>query len=122
MKLGFLLSAALVIWVLIYGAPLAKSDSPRAHYYQSPEPILPMSFAHMDHTSVGCIDCHHNYVDDTGSLSCMNCHVTDQEVWPLFEEQFHDLCRGCHETKSAARETTGPPRHCEGCHVIDYEP
>jgi len=81
----------LVILLLVFGSPLSGEKPVRGHHYNSPEPILPMTFAHQAHTTVNCLVCHHNYIDDTGMDMCMNCHVTNQEVWPLFEEQFHDL-------------------------------
>lgn len=118
-----LLAAALVVgWVWAFGSPVAVEPSIPAHRYGSPEPILPMNFAHKDHQTVGCIDCHHNYVDDTGSDSCMFCHVVNEEVWPLLERQFHDLCRGCHEDRAALGEAGGPPRRCVACHVEDPHP
>jgi len=122
MKVGFIVTVVIVTWVLVFGSPLAGESSDLDHYYGSPDPILPMTFAHIDHTTVGCIDCHHNYVDDTGGSQCMYCHVTNEEVWPLLEVQFHDLCRGCHEEKSALGETGGPPRQCIGCHLADDAP
>ncbi len=46
----------------------------------------------------------------------------DQAVWPLLENQFHDLCRGCHEEKAALGEDGGPPRECMACHLGDELP
>ncbi len=66
-----------------------------------------MTFAHADHPTENCIDCHHNYNDDTGGGPCMNCHTTNQDVWPLFQRQFHDLCRSCHAEKAALGEEGG---------------
>ncbi len=111
-----------VIWILAFGSPVAGDGAAKAHYFGSPEPILPMTFAHLDHTTVGCIDCHHNYVDDTGSEACMHCHVVNQEVWPLLEEQFHDLCRDCHIERATLGEDAGPARRCAGCHHLEDAP
>ncbi len=122
MKTATVAAFLIVTWILIYGSPFAGEQPKVGHYYNSPELILPMTFAHLDHTSVECIDCHHNYVDDTGGDSCMHCHVTNVEVWPLLEEQFHDLCRGCHEDLAAKGEAGGPPRQCIACHVADQIP
>lgn len=117
---AFLILAALVL--VMRGSPLAGPAPVSDHYYESPSPILPMSFAHADHITENCILCHHNYVDDTGGGLCMNCHVTDASVWPLLEEQFHGLCRGCHEDKAALGEAGGPPRRCIDCHRGDDLP
>ncbi len=105
-----------VILVIIFGSPFPSEKPLRARYYNSPEPILPMSFEHQDHVKTNCLVCHHNYLDDTGIDMCMNCHVTNQEVWPLLEDQFHDLCRGCHAEKAAEDADDNPPRECIACH------
>lgn len=83
---------------------------------------LPVSFAHVDHTGENCLYCHHNYVDDTGQGLCFECHRTDPEVSHLFEEQFHDMCRGCHEDKHLESADHGPTRQCIACHVEDHLP
>jgi hypothetical protein len=122
MKTGIALTIALVGWVLIFGAPFATDLPQRGFHYGSATRILPMSFAHSDHNTVSCIDCHHNYVDDTGIEPCMYCHVTDQTVVDLLETQFHDLCRGCHQDLAARGEPGGPPRQCITCHLGDDLP
>lgn len=116
---GILVVAALII---IFGSPVADEKPVAGFYYESPVPILPMSFAHADHTTENCILCHHNYNDDTGGGPCMNCHTTDPDVWPFFQRQFHDLCRGCHADKAALGKEGGPPRHCIECHRGDDLP
>jgi len=122
MKSVFALLVAAGLLVVIFGSPAAREAPRKDHYYQAPDRILPMTFAHLDHVSVNCVECHHNYVDDTGGGLCMNCHVTDQRVWPLLAHQFHDLCRGCHAEKAAAGEEGGPPRSCVACHQADELP
>lgn len=122
MKFAIVSVLILVSGIIAFGSPLAGEGVIKAHHFGSPEPILPMAFAHADHTTVGCIDCHHNYVDDTGSEACMHCHVVNQEVWPLLEQQFHELCRDCHAERSAAREDGGPARRCAGCHHVESDP
>ena len=122
MKLLFAVTVLLGALIVAFGSPLAKKKPVRDSYYGAPGPILPMNFAHLDHVSENCVVCHHNYVDDTGGGLCMNCHVTDPQVWPLLERQFHDLCRGCHEDKAALGEEGGPPRQCIACHMGDELP
>lgn len=108
--------------IVAYGSPIAREKPVRDFYFESPEPILPMSFAHADHITENCILCHHNYVDDTGGGPCMNCHTNNQDVWPLFERQYHGLCRGCHADKAALGVVGGPPRRCIECHMGDNLP
>ena len=108
--------------LVVFGSPIAQDQPLHGYYYESPEPILPMSFAHEDHVAENCIVCHHNYNDATGGGPCMNCHTTNQDVWPLFERQFHGLCRSCHAEKSALGVAGGPPRHCIECHRGDDLP
>jgi len=122
MKTTFVALVLVGVLIVVFGSPIAGEMPVSARYYGAPAKILPMSFAHLDHVPVNCVDCHHNYVDDSGGGLCMNCHVTDQQVWPLLERQFHDLCRGCHAEKAALGEVGGPPRQCMACHRGDELP
>lgn len=122
MKTATALLALALILLGVFGSPLDRDLPKKDRYYGSPEPILPMSFAHIDHASEQCVECHHNYADDTGAGLCMNCHVTDEELWPVLEAQYHDLCMGCHIRKSAQGEDGGPPRQCKLCHAVDSLP
>ncbi len=122
MKITFIAVVIIGILIVVFGSPVAKERPVREFQYGSHEPILPMNFAHLDHVNENCVLCHHNYIDDTGGGLCMNCHVTDPQVWPLFENQFHDLCRGCHAEKAAEGIDGGPPRQCMACHLGDDLP
>ena len=122
MKYLFAAVFAAGIFVVVFGTPLPVEKPARAHYYGSPEPILPMSFAHADHAAESCIECHHNYIDDTGNELCMNCHVSDSELLDVLLEQYHDLCQGCHAKKAAETMDGGPPRSCIACHMGDDLP
>ena len=122
MKLALSVTFLAGLLIVIFGSPIADEKPVRDHYYGSPKPILPMSFAHLDHVKENCVLCHHNYADDTGGGLCMECHVTDQQVWPLFEQQFHELCRDCHADKAAENIDGGPPRECMACHLGDELP
>ena len=66
MKILFVVIIAAAGLLIIFGSPLTKEKPVRGYYYESPTPILPMTFAHADHPTENCIDCHHNYNDDTG--------------------------------------------------------
>lgn len=94
----------------------------RSFHFGSPQPILPMTFAHEDHVSESCIGCHHNYVDDSGAGLCMTCHVQHAELLQALELQFHDLCRGCHTDKARESLASGPPRRCVACHRLETRP
>jgi len=84
--------------------------------------MLAVKFAHADHVEQNCVECHHNFVDNTGTGMCFDCHKTDPEVAHLIEEQFHELCRNCHIEHQAGREAHGPTRQCVRCHVKDDQP
>lgn len=85
-------------------------------------PMLPVTFGHVDHQSVNCATCHHNYRDDTGNGLCFDCHKTDPRVNALVEQQFHGLCMGCHVEQQRAGEDGGPIRACAACHTADEAP
>ena len=85
-------------------------------------PLLPLSFAHADHRDVNCITCHHNFVDDTGSGLCVDCHKTNVDVRARIEPMFHTLCRDCHVKTQSDGEDAGPVRRCVDCHTADTAP
>jgi hypothetical protein len=118
------LKALLALLLLGYAALVYLSSD---HYRsglgeRAFNPDLPMTFAHMDHAKEKCVDCHHNYQDDTGHGLCLDCHRRDPEVNHLMEEQFHDLCRGCHAEKQLQGDDSGPLRSCTDCHQEDFLP
>jgi len=78
--------------------------------------ILPVAFEHQDHTEVTCVNCHHNYQDDTGYDSCYSCHKHDETVALEIESMFHDFCYACHIDKALLGEVSGPFRVCAECH------
>lgn len=107
----------LAVFGLVAFGPLVGRPAPeRDLLYGSLVPILPMRFVHDDHFDVGCVTCHHEFVDGTAGPNCMTCHVTDPKVAPLLEVQFHALCRDCHVVERAAGKPSGPTRSCIGCH------
>lgn len=86
------------------------------------QPLLPMTFAHSDHKQEKCIDCHHNFVDQTGNDQCLLCHQSEPAIKLNIEQQFHQLCRGCHQQRQAEGEPHGPLRACAACHTSDAKP
>lgn len=116
---------AVAVSAVLIAAIVLRPDDPRirrGRYFGSPEPILPMSFAHADHKTVNCIDCHHNYVDNTGHDKCMNCHVKRRQLFALLEVQFHTLCRSCHARLAEQGKPGGPVRQCLTCHQLESKP
>ena len=85
-------------------------------------PMLPVTFAHADHTTVNCITCHHNFVDQSGQGLCFDCHLKHPDVRARREEQFHALCRDCHTDRQREDEEVGPLRACSACHTTDDAP
>lgn len=122
MKVFLVLLVLVTTAVFVFGAPFSSQKPIRESRWQSPGPVLPMTFAHKDHVTESCLICHHNYNDDTGGGPCMLCHVTNQDVWPLLETQFHELCRACHADKQHIGEKGGPARSCIACHLDDDLP
>lgn len=118
--------ALVVVATLVVGEQIS-SDTQHEQFIPHPEgPLLAVYFAHADHTEQNCVACHHNFTDDTGVGMCFDCHKTDPDVAPLIEEQFHDLCRGCHLQKQLEQQLAGsshgPTRACISCHVKDDLP
>jgi Class III cytochrome C family len=85
-------------------------------------PLLPLTFAHVDHRTVNCITCHHNFVDASGQGLCIDCHKTDAKVRLSIETIFHTFCRNCHVAKRADGDDAGPVRRCADCHTADDAP
>ena len=56
MKITFIAIVIVGILVVAFGSPVAKEKPVRDFYYEAPKKILPMSFAHLDHVPVNCVD------------------------------------------------------------------
>jgi hypothetical protein len=81
------------------------------------QPMLPLTFEHGDHTETNCTDCHHDYMDDSGSGLCLACHKQSPEIAADMELMFHNFCFDCHVSKRQEGEDSGPQRECSGCHT-----
>jgi hypothetical protein len=80
-------------------------------------PALPLAFPHDAHREVNCLVCHHNWVDHTGSGSCISCHrESPQALGRSAEATFHVFCRGCHSQLAEQGRKHGPARSCARCH------
>ncbi|HME41111.1 MAG TPA: cytochrome c3 family protein [Steroidobacteraceae bacterium] len=75
-------------------------------------------FPHEKHRTVGCITCHHNFVDTSGAGSCYDCHRGTRDDLPQgAEATFHGFCRDCHRALAVDHAKHGPVRECSGCHA-----
>ena len=122
MKLGPALFAALTLLVLALGTPTSTQQTQTGHFWGSARPVLPMTFDHVDHQGLNCINCHHNYADNAGDGVCMHCHLANEDLNRLLRQQFHGLCMGCHVEKLLAGESHGPIRQCVECHTAEDRP
>jgi hypothetical protein len=107
---GLILAAALLFGVENYRA--AKTSA---------QPMLPVTFDHGDHTETNCINCHHDYNDDSGGGLCFSCHKQSPEIAADMELMFHNFCFECHVTKRQEGKDSGPQRECSGCHSLGEE-
>ena len=109
-SLPFVLTGITAAALLLLGAEQYRSRAAPA------QPMLPVLFEHADHRETPCADCHHNFLDGTGSGPCYLCHKTEPEIAASMEQMFHDFCFDCHATTLAEGEDAGPARSCSGCH------
>jgi len=85
--------------------------------------LLPVYFPHEKHTTVGCVTCHHNFVDKTGLGSCRDCHRSARSDLPeSAEATFHTFCRNCHTELAETTTKHGPTRACSTCHAKEPPP
>lgn len=78
---------------------------------------ISVTFPHESHLSVNCVTCHHNYIDHTGSLPCVDCHRGERDDLPHSSEAtFHVFCRDCHTQLAIQGLKHGPTRACSKCH------
>lgn len=110
--------ASLIVTLGIVATLIAVSTGEQSHRGE----LLPMSFAHIDHREQNCIECHHDFADDSGNGLCIDCHKRDPALDPLIEAQFHDLCRGCHIEQRSLGHDAGPTRACIDCHHTEDKP
>ncbi len=95
--------------------------SPAAHRLLLQPAVRPgpisIAFPHENHTSVNCITCHHNYLDHTGVVACVDCHRSARtDLRQASEATFHTFCRDCHARLAGEGARHGPTRQCAACH------
>ena len=78
---------------------------------------LVLYFPHDKHRDINCLVCHHNFADNTGADSCLNCHRSRRaDLRVGIEARFHDFCLGCHRGLSLGAFGNGPVTGCSTCH------
>jgi len=89
-------------------------------HWQRSRPLMPLAFPHEPHASVNCITCHHDYKDQSPSVSgnrtCILCHKQSPALAVRIEADFHQLCQSCHLRRLQAFHASGPVRSCQACH------
>ena len=122
-RLVFGRHSAWVLSVLILTALTAASLSVSGAGVLLREPIvrrvnaLPLDFPHSKHVEVSCAACHHNFVDDRGLDTCIQCHRGSRPDLKVgIEARFHDFCFQCHRHPAAALKAHGPVSGCQECH------
>ena len=122
MRLLALVGVSLALLVTLFFVAERQRQQGPDHVRIGAERMLAIRFAHKDHHSVRCTDCHHEFSDGSGPGQCFDCHLRQPELRAVLETQFHDLCRGCHLERVSAGEAAGPLRDCADCHRHDEEP
>jgi len=107
-----LVSVVALLAMLRGGTALAL----REPFLRRSEPLV-LGFPHDKHRAVNCIQCHHNFVDRSGTDSCISCHRSGRAAIRVgAEARFHDFCLGCHRDPPAHLTGHGPVTGCGPCH------
>jgi DMSO/TMAO reductase YedYZ heme-binding membrane subunit len=78
---------------------------------------LSLSFPHEKHSGVNCLECHHNFVDQTGHSACISCHLRPGGAIKMaIEPRFHGFCLECHRDAARFPDKHGPVAGCTICH------
>jgi hypothetical protein len=122
-RLVFGRHSAWVLSVLILTAIAAATLSVSGAGAALREPILrrehalPLDFPHSKHIEVPCATCHHNFVDDRGLDTCIQCHRSSRPDLKVgIEARFHGFCFECHRHPESALTGHGPVSGCTQCH------
>lgn len=83
----------------------------------------PVTFPHVKHKGLKCIDCHHEIKDGKNVWQegqevkkCQTCHKSETEGKMVkLDKAFHDQCKKCHE-KLKKEKKAGGPTACNKCH------
>jgi len=112
--LSLVLGALIALLALLRGGTAVALREP---FLRRAEP-LPLSFPHDKHRAVNCLQCHHNFTDQTGTDSCISCHRSRRVAIRVgAEARFHDFCLGCHRDPPGYLAGHGPVTGCNTCHA-----
>jgi Class III cytochrome C family/Ferric reductase like transmembrane component len=122
-RLVFGRHSAWVLSVLIFTAIAAVTLSVSGVRAALREPIahrgnmLPLDFPHSKHVEVSCAACHHNFLDDRGLDTCIQCHRSSRADLKMgMEARFHGFCFECHRHPESGLTGHGPVSECTQCH------
>ena len=112
--LSIVLGSLVALLTLLRGGTALALREP---FLRRSEPLL-LSFPHDKHRAVNCLQCHHNFTDQTGTDSCISCHRSRRAAIRVgAEARFHDFCLGCHRDPPGYLAGHGPATGCDTCHA-----
>jgi len=112
--LAIVLGSLAALFALMGGGTALALREP---FLRRSEPLV-LGFPHDTHRAVNCIQCHHNFTDQSGQDSCISCHRSGRAVIQVgAEARFHDFCLGCHRDPPAYVTGHGPVTGCGTCHA-----
>ena len=84
-------------------------------------PLLPTRFDHKFHTAIGCVTCHHNFLDRSlGPKSCLACHKAWARPSPGGSTScFMPSAPSAINNGRSPGAAAGPVKSCAACHVAD---
>jgi Class III cytochrome C family len=112
--LSIVLGSLVALLALLRGGTALALREP---FLRRTEPLL-LSFPHDKHRAVNCLQCHHNFTDQTGTDSCISCHRSTRAAIRVgAEARFHDFCLNCHRDPPGYLAGHGPVTGCNTCHA-----
>ncbi|HTV49605.1 MAG TPA: cytochrome c3 family protein [Steroidobacteraceae bacterium] len=112
--LSAVLGSLVALLTLVRGGTVLAMREP---FVGRSEPLT-LAFPHDKHRSINCVQCHHNFIDRSGTESCISCHRSRAAAIRIgAEARFHDFCLGCHRDALAHGRSHGPVTGCDTCHV-----
>jgi len=109
-----LLSIMLVTWVV-----LTVTFNPVLAFEPVEIESLPgnVYFSHRSHSSVGCLECHHEASSVNRVVPCRQCHNKQIKGKMSSHQAFHKNCIDCHAVLKKQKKPTGPVKLCSDCHI-----
>lgn len=112
--LALVLGSLVALLALIRGGTVLDLREP---FFSRGQRLI-LDFPHEKHRAVSCVLCHHDYLDRSGTGSCVSCHRSGREdIRVGVEARFHDFCLGCHRDAPSYLTGHGPETGCDTCHA-----